>query len=83
MSNLEDAKRKWEKQSLEPVINRFPERKERFETSSKIPIKRLYLPLEPAKDYQQQLGFPGSYPFTRGVQPKMYRSRYWTMCQYA
>ncbi len=83
MSDLEDAKRKWEKQSLDPVINRFPERKERFETSSKIPIKRLYLPVEPALDYQQQLGFPGSYPFTRGVQPTMYRGRYWTMRQYA
>ena len=83
MSDLQDAKKKWEEESLNPVINRFPERKERFETSSKIPIERLYLPGEPGTDYQRRLGFPGSYPFTRGVQPTMYRGRYWTMRQYA
>lgn len=83
MSDLEDAKKSWEKEFLEPVISRFPERKEQFETSSGIPIERLYLPKETDLNYQQRLGFPGSYPFTRGVQPTMYRGRYWTMRQYA
>ena len=83
MSELTDANKKWEEECLDPVLKRFPERKDHFETSSKIPIERLYFPEEATAVYQRQLGFPGSYPFTRGVQPTMYRGRYWTMRQYA
>jgi methylmalonyl-CoA mutase N-terminal domain/subunit len=77
---LEEQKR-WEKETLASVKNRFPERRERFETSSEIELERLYLPQD--LDYQSRLGFPGEYPFTRGVQPTMYRGRLWTMRQYA
>jgi methylmalonyl-CoA mutase N-terminal domain/subunit len=63
---------------------RFPEREMCFQTASGIPIKRTYCPEDAAcLDYTHKLGFPGQYPFTRGVQPTMYRGRLWTMRQYA
>jgi methylmalonyl-CoA mutase N-terminal domain/subunit len=83
MVNLEHEKERWERETVNPVLERFPERRERFETSSGIPVERLYLPADPDPDYAERLGFPGDYPFTRGVQPTMYRGRYWTMRQYA
>jgi methylmalonyl-CoA mutase N-terminal domain/subunit len=61
-----------------------PERRERFETSSGIEVRDLYTPADTAGlDEDRDLGRPGEYPFTRGVQPTMYRSRFWTMRQYA
>ena len=74
----------WENNKVEKIKLRFPERKEKFTTSSDIEVKGLYTPLD-AKDlnYVEDLGFPGEYPFTRGVQPTMYRGRLWTMRQYA
>jgi len=83
MKELEADKKRWQQKSVAPVLGRFPERKEIFETSSGIPIDRLYMPADPDPDYSEKLGFPGEYPFTRGVQPTMYRGRYWTMRQYA
>ena len=80
---LERAKEAWEKEVLEPALERFPERRERFATSSDIELPRFLLPPDPDPDYLETLGFPGAYPFTRGVQPTMYRSRLWTMRQYA
>ncbi len=81
---LADALSRWEDATLHPVTSRFPERKAEFETSSGIPVERLYLPdADQQGDYLDQLGFPGQYPFTRGVQPTMYRGRFWTMRQYA
>ncbi|GJQ21480.1 MAG: methylmalonyl-CoA mutase [Bacteroidia bacterium] len=65
---------------VDPLLARTPERKKEFQTDSGIPIDRLYLPQE--RSYEA-LGFPGEYPFTRGVYPTMYRNRYWTMRQYA
>lgn len=59
------------------------ERKDTFHTSSGIEVERLYTPQKLDKDYNEKLGFPGKYPFTRGVQPTMYRGRLWTMRQYA
>jgi methylmalonyl-CoA mutase N-terminal domain/subunit len=59
------------------------DRKERFETSSAIPLERVYTPDDVPVDYAKDLGDPGDYPFTRGVQPTMYRGRFWTMRQYA
>lgn len=83
MSTVEEKKKQWEAEAVAPVLQRFPERKPQFETSSGIPVARLYVPQDPDPDYDEQLGFPGSYPFTRGVQPTMYRGRFWTMRQYA
>ena len=80
---LENERSRWEAQTLKPVTERFPERKEEFYTSSGIPVPRILLPPDEAPDYLDQLGFPGEYPYTRGVQPSMYRGRLWTMRQYA
>ncbi len=82
-SKLKDAKRQWEETKVEPNLKRFPERQPEFTTSSDIPLKRLYTPDDIPGDYETELGFPGEYPFTRGVQPTMYRGRFWTMRQYA
>jgi methylmalonyl-CoA mutase N-terminal domain/subunit len=76
--------RRWEETTLTKVLDRFPERRETFKTTSDIELKRLYTPLDLEEfDYSTELGFPGEYPFTRGVQPTMYRGRFWTMRQYA
>ena len=73
----------WEK-NVESKLAKHPERKEHFETISGLPVKRLYSPLDVEElDYSADLGLPGYYPFTRGVQPTMYRGRFWTMRQYA
>ncbi|MCA9998684.1 MAG: methylmalonyl-CoA mutase family protein [Anaerolineales bacterium] len=76
-------KEQWEKEVVEPTLKRFAERKTRFETSSGIEIDRLAVPADENGDYAARLGYPGEYPFTRGVQPTMYRGRFWTMRQYA
>ncbi|MCJ7703009.1 MAG: methylmalonyl-CoA mutase family protein [Anaerolineales bacterium] len=80
---LENERSRWEVQTLKPVTERFPERKEEFYMSSGIPVPRILLPPDEDPDYLDQLGFPGEYPYTRGVQPSMYRGRLWTMRQYA
>lgn len=82
MEEIKKHFKKWEEGSLKNILNRFPERKPEFKTRSGIQIDRLSLPT-PEFDYSQKLGFPGEYPFTRGIQPTMYRGRYWTMRQYA
>jgi methylmalonyl-CoA mutase N-terminal domain/subunit len=74
----------WEARTLGRAQARSPERRESFETSSRIPLKPLYSPEDLAAwDARERLGFPGEPPFTRGVQPNMYRGRLWTMRQYA
>ncbi len=85
MSKLHQEKERWHSEQVEPLISRFPERKEPFETSSGIPLERVYTPDDATNGdaYLEKLGFPGEYPFTRGVQPTMYRGRFWTMRQYA
>ena len=73
----------WEEGPLAKALQRSPERSDGFATSS-LDVHRLYTPLDVADlDYERDLGFPGEYPFTRGVQPTMYRGRLWTMRQYA
>ncbi len=79
----EEEKKRWEDETLAPLLKRFPERKAEFHTSSDIPLPRLMASADPDPDYSEKLGFPGEYPFTRGVQPSMYRGRFWTMRQYA
>jgi methylmalonyl-CoA mutase N-terminal domain/subunit len=78
---FEPARREWERRAVEPGLKRVPERRAAFETASGIPVERLYGPAE--RDYAAALGFPGEEPFTRGVQPTMYRGRFWTMRQYS
>ena len=80
---LKDSFQKWQDTILKKSLEKFKERKERFETSSSIEVPRLPLPVDADPDYEVKLGFPGDYPYTRGVQPTMYRSRFWTMRQYA
>ncbi len=90
MTTLAERKAAWEQKTVAKVLARAPERAPRFETSSGIPVERVYTPDAdavacPAVDaeYQEKLGLPGEYPYTRGVQPTMYRGRFWTMRQYA
>jgi len=80
---LESEFSRWQEQTLNPALNRYPERKPEFQTTSGIPIPRVLPPPDDDLDYMDQLGFPGEFPFTRGVQPSMYRGRLWTMRQYA
>jgi methylmalonyl-CoA mutase N-terminal domain/subunit len=77
------ARRRWEETVLQPAVQRVPERKPRFCTLSNLPVEPLYDPSHLPTSYLESLGFPGQYPFTRGVQPTMYRGRFWTMRQYA
>ena len=80
---LDEERKLWEEGALKSARNRFPERKEDFSTPSDIPLPTVLVPDVENQDYMQTLGFPGEYPFTRGVQPNMYRGRFWTMRQYA
>jgi methylmalonyl-CoA mutase N-terminal domain/subunit len=80
---IKDSFQKWQETVLKKSLDKFKERKERFETSSGIEVPRVPLPVDDDSDHEQKLGFPGEYPYTRGVQPTMYRSRLWTMRQYA
>ncbi len=74
----------WEKGPLREALQRLPERRSEFRLDSGVPVARLYTPLDTAQaDYATSIGFPGGFPFTRGVQPTMYRSRFWTMRQYS
>ena len=80
---INDQYNKWKESTIKRSLDKTPERKPRFETTAGIEIPRLSLPGEADSAYLDRLGFPGEYPFTRGVQPTMYRSRFWTMRQYA
>jgi methylmalonyl-CoA mutase N-terminal domain/subunit len=89
---LKDSFQKWQETTLKKSLDKFSERRPRFETSSGIEVPRVAMPsasTAPAapfsaeETYLEKLGFPGEYPYTRGVQPTMYRSRFWTMRQYA
>jgi methylmalonyl-CoA mutase N-terminal domain/subunit len=83
-ARINRAMREWEKEILEPVVKRRPERQEQFSTLSGRKVNRLYTPLDVAgKDYLKDLNFPGGYPFTRGVQPTGYRGQLWTRRQVA
>ena len=82
---VDSAKQKaWEEKTLKPALAAKPERVPEFRTASGIPVERLYTPeLIAQLHYDEDLGYPGQFPFTRGVQPTMYRGRMWTMRQYA
>jgi methylmalonyl-CoA mutase N-terminal domain/subunit len=81
--DLQTALKRWS-EGVEKNLSKRPERKAEFVNTSGIPVKRLYSPLDDADaSYLSEIGLPGEYPFTRGVQPTMFRGRYWTMRQYA
>ncbi len=83
IGEIKEEYKKWT-DKLEPKLAKRPERKADFVNTSGIPLKRVCTPLDVAdSDYMKELGLPGEYPFTRGVQPTMYRGRFWTMRQYA
>src|SRR4030043_1075178 len=82
--NIRNEFERWEKNTLNKTISKSPEREPAFKTTSHIELKRLYTPLDVVNmDYCDELGFPGEFPFTRGVHPTMYRGRLWTMRHYA
>ncbi|HEX6383302.1 MAG TPA: methylmalonyl-CoA mutase family protein [Anaerolineae bacterium] len=84
LAEIAENKDKWEETTLQKSQARFPERRERFLTTSSEPIKRLYTPLDVAGlDYMDDLGFPGEFPYTRGIHATMYRGRLWTMRMFA
>ena len=78
---IEQEKNRWDNDVAKPSVAKFKERKGEFQSPSGIPLPNVAIPGE--DDYMEKSGFPGEYPFTRGVQPTMYRSRFWTMRQYA
>jgi len=81
---FEEARRQWEERTLKPALAKSRERPALFTDSSGSPVERLYTPADTAAlDYARELGFPGEFPYTRGVQPTMFRGRLWTMRQYA
>ena len=83
-NEIEEKKKRWEKEMLKNALDTKKEWKEEFATTSSMPIGRLYTPLDiPNFDYIKDLGFPGEYPFTRGIHTTMYRGRLWTMRQFA
>jgi methylmalonyl-CoA mutase N-terminal domain/subunit len=84
LERIRQAANAWQTRILEKTLERLPERRPQFTTLSGIALERVYTPLDVTNaDYREALGFPGEYPFTRGVQPSMYRGRFWTMRQYA
>ena len=84
LDDIQKAHDKWEKETLASHQKKHPDRRKEFVTTSSRPIKAIYTPLDvPDFDYMKKLGFPSEYPFTRGVQPSMYRGRLWTMRQFA
>ncbi|MEP6775928.1 MAG: methylmalonyl-CoA mutase family protein, partial [Chloroflexota bacterium] len=81
---MRDKEQQWKDDILSPALKRWPEREGEFKTASGVPVERLYTPADIADfDYDRDLGNPGQFPFTRGVQPTMYRGKFWTMRQYA
>jgi methylmalonyl-CoA mutase N-terminal domain/subunit len=75
---------RWEHQTLQPALDQSPERRDRFVTASSDPVERLYTPLDLAdQDHGSEIGFPGEYPYTRGVHATMHRGRLWTMRMFA
>jgi methylmalonyl-CoA mutase, N-terminal domain len=83
-SPADEAVERWEKETLEPVLNRHPERRSKFETVSLEPVNRLYTPADISNlDFDRDISFPGEFPYTRGIHPTGYRGKLWTMRQFA
>ncbi|MEK6281047.1 MAG: methylmalonyl-CoA mutase family protein [Acidobacteriota bacterium] len=83
-SPIEEAVERWEHETLEPVLNKHPESKNKFETVSLEEVNRLYTPADTAnQDFGRDISFPGEFPYTRGIHPTGYRGKLWTMRQFA
>ena len=83
-NKVQQAYKEWNEKTYQKSISKFPEREEEFTTISFTSVKPLYIPaVSEEEKYIEKIGFPGQYPFTRGIQPSMYRGRLWTMRQYA
>jgi len=80
--SIQESKQRWEAAAAKNIA-KSPERMKDFRTTSNIELERCFIPGFDYPGYEEQLGFPGDYPYTRGVQPTMYRGRFWTMRQYA
>ena len=81
---VENAFKQWTEETLTPFLKKKGEIKPEFKTLSGIPVKRVYTPDDVKDlDYNKDIGFPGQYPYTRGVYPTMYRGRTWTHRQIA
>jgi methylmalonyl-CoA mutase N-terminal domain/subunit len=84
LQELQEHREHWQDTTLQNTLTRHPERADRFMTTSGVPVERLYTPLDVAHlDYEDDLGFPGEYPYTRGVHTTMHRGRLWTMRMFA
>lgn len=81
--SINDRYQEWRSSLYQKAVDRFPERKPEFKTSYDTTIEPVYLPKDTNETYLETQGMPGLYPFVRGVQPTMYRGRFWTMRQYA
>ena len=83
-AQLEQRRRAWEERTLRPTLARAPERQDQFVTTSGLPIERLYSPADLADgDFERDIGWPGEFPFTRGIHPTGYRGKVWTMRMFA
>jgi len=84
LDNIKKQKSYWEENCYSEAVKKKPERKDSFETLSGISVKPVYTPLDVGDiNYEQDISFPGMYPFLRGIHATMYRSRVWTMRQFA
>lgn len=84
LAEIEQAQRQWREEVLQPILDKYGVRRERFERSGGEEVQAIYGPEDTAgSDFREDIGFPGAYPFTRGIQPTMYRGKLWTMRQYA
>ncbi|PSQ16350.1 methylmalonyl-CoA mutase [Halobacteriales archaeon QS_8_69_26] len=84
LDSIRERRAEWEAEELDPLLDQYGERKDRFATVSNLEVDRLYGPEDVADlDYEEDLGFPGEEPYTRGPYPTMFRGRTWTMRQFA
>src|ERR1044072_537705 len=82
-AEVQDERKRWEKETHDPSLKKIPERNIPFTTISGVPIHNLYSPADVQDiNFDQEIGWPGEYPYTRGIHPTMYRSRVWTMRQF-
>jgi methylmalonyl-CoA mutase, N-terminal domain len=83
-SPVEVQKERWEEQTLEPALSKHPERKKNFQTVSLAEVNRLYTPIDTEQlNFNNDIAFPGEFPYTRGIHPTGYRGKLWTMRQFA
>ena len=81
---IQQAREEWEQNTLSPTLSNYAERQHEFITTSSEPVERVYTPLDLQNlEFNQDLGMPGEYPYTRGVHATMHRGRLWTMRMFA